>query len=128
MIISTIGQFFCAGSGMTSASRMTYAFSRDHAIPGWQLWSKVHESQRRGTRRSSSRSLRGRRPAGADTATRSNTPIAFFALTAVTVIGLYIAYAIPIFLRWRMGTAFEPGPWTLGNKYKWMARSRSSRS
>ena len=36
------------------------------------------------------------------------------------VIGLYIAYVIPIYLRWRMGDAFEPGPWTLGSKYKWM--------
>jgi peptidoglycan/LPS O-acetylase OafA/YrhL len=36
------------------------------------------------------------------------------------VIGLYLAFAIPIFLRWRMGDAFEPGSWTLGSKYKWM--------
>jgi hypothetical protein len=27
---------------------------------------------------------------------------------------------IPIFLRWRMGDEFEPGPWTNGRKYKWM--------
>ena len=121
MIISTVGQFFCGGSGMTSASRMTYAFSRDHAVPGWQLWSKVTAS---------------RAPANATMliavsaaivaipALKGNTyhtPIAFFALTAVTVIGLYIAYVIPIYLRWRMGDAFVPGPWTLGSKYKWMA-------
>ena len=36
------------------------------------------------------------------------------------MIGLYLAFAIPIFLRWRMGDAFEPGSWTLGSKYKWM--------
>ena len=36
------------------------------------------------------------------------------------MIGLYIAYTIPVFLRWRMGDSFEPGPWTLGNKYKWI--------
>ncbi len=36
------------------------------------------------------------------------------------MIGLYIAYTIPIFLRWRMGDAFVPGPWTLGKKYKWV--------
>ena len=34
MVIATIGQFFCAGSGMTSASRMMFAFSRDRAVPG----------------------------------------------------------------------------------------------
>ena len=36
------------------------------------------------------------------------------------MIGLYIAYTIPIFLRWRMGDKFEAGPWTLGEKYKWV--------
>jgi amino acid transporter len=41
IIISTIGQFFCGMSCVTSMSRMTYAFSRDGAIPGWRLWSKV---------------------------------------------------------------------------------------
>ncbi|MGC9222181.1 MAG: hypothetical protein ACP5H2_12730 [Solirubrobacteraceae bacterium] len=32
----------------------------------------------------------------------------------------YIAYVIPVFLRWRMGDAFQPGPWTLGRRYRWM--------
>ena len=36
------------------------------------------------------------------------------------MIGLYIAYVIPIFLRWRMGDAFKPGPWNNGQKYRWM--------
>ena len=36
------------------------------------------------------------------------------------MIGLYIAYVIPICLRWRMRDKFEPGPWTLGKQYKWM--------
>ena len=26
----------------------------------------------------------------------------------------------PVYLRWRMGDSFKPGPWTLGRKYKWM--------
>ncbi len=37
-------------------------------------------------------------------------PFAFFAVVSITVIGLYIAYAIPIYLRWRMGDAFEQSP------------------
>ncbi len=48
------------------------------------------------------------------------TPVAFLAVTSISVIGLYIAYTIPVFLRWRMGDKFEKGPWTLGEKYKWM--------
>jgi peptidoglycan/LPS O-acetylase OafA/YrhL len=46
--------------------------------------------------------------------------VAFLAVISVAVIGLYLAFAVPIFLRWRMGDAFESGSWTLGKKYKWM--------
>ena len=46
--------------------------------------------------------------------------IAFSAVVSIGVIGLYVAWIIPIFLRLRMGDEFEPGPWTLGKKYKWM--------
>ena len=120
MIIATIGQFFCAGSGMTSASRMTFAFSRDRAIPGHQIWSKVTKSHApvNATLLVAVLCLIVALPAlkGND----ANIPFAFYALTQITVIGLYIAYAIPIYLRWRMGDSFVAGPWTLGNKYKWM--------
>ena len=34
LFISAVGQFFCTVACMTSASRMTFAFSRDGAIPG----------------------------------------------------------------------------------------------
>jgi hypothetical protein len=51
---------------------------------------------------------------------KDGVTVAFTAVVSIGVIGLYIAYVIPIFLRWRMGDAFVPGPWTLGNKYKWM--------
>ncbi|WP_431942094.1 amino acid permease [Micromonospora marina] len=44
IIISTIGQFFCGMSCVTSMSRMAYAFSRDRAVPGWRLWSKVNRN------------------------------------------------------------------------------------
>ena len=41
LFISASAQFFCATSCLTSASRMTFAFSRDGAIPGSAIWSKV---------------------------------------------------------------------------------------
>lgn len=50
--ISTIGQFFCGMSCVTSMSRMTYAFSRDGAVPGWRLWSKVDRNRTPSTRSS----------------------------------------------------------------------------
>ena len=38
------------------------------------------------------------------------------------VIGLYLAFLIPIWLRLRAGDAFTPGEWTLGPRYRWMCR------
>lgn len=40
--------------------------------------------------------------------------VAFYAITSVNVIGLFTAYAIPIFLRLRVGRDFTPGPFSLG--------------
>jgi amino acid transporter len=127
LFISAAGQFFCAVSCMTSASRMTFAFSRDGAIPGSRLWSKVTAS---------------RVPANAvllvgvvsalvtlpalisvNVGTPQDPliiPVAFYAVTSIAVIGLYLAFAIPIWLRWRKGDDFVPGAWNNGRKYRWM--------
>ncbi len=120
MIISSIGQFFCGGSGMTSASRMMFAFSRDRALPGHRLWSRVaaNKAPRNATLGMAALCVIVALPALYGNAAR--VPIAFYALASITVVGLYIAYIIPVFLRWRMGDAFQAGPWTLGDKYKWM--------
>ena len=40
-----IGQLFCGMACVTSASRMTYAFSRDRAIPGWQIWTRLNHNR-----------------------------------------------------------------------------------
>ena len=41
VFISMTGQIYCSTACMTSASRMTYAFSRDGAVPGAALWARV---------------------------------------------------------------------------------------
>jgi amino acid transporter len=120
ILISTVGQIFCGMACVTSASRMTFAFSRDGAVPGHNLWRRLGKN---------------RTPTWAVLfvclcalivtipayfPNHLGTPVAFFAVTSISVIGLYIAYTIPVFLRWRMGSEFKAGPWTLGNKYKWM--------
>jgi amino acid transporter len=127
LVISTAGQLFCATACLTSASRMTFAFSRDGAIPGSRMWSKVAGNKV---------------PINAVVAVAVVgvlitlpalievnigtpdapiiVPTAFYAVVSVAVIGLYLAFAIPIFLRWKMGDAFQPGTWTNGSKYKWM--------
>jgi amino acid transporter len=120
IFISTVGQLFCGVACLTSASRMTFAFSRDGAVPGHNLWRRL------GANKTPTWAvlfvcicaLIVTIPAYFPN--HLGTPVAFLAVTSISVIGLYIAYTIPVFLRWRMGSAFEPGPWTLGEKYKWI--------
>ncbi|HEX8714405.1 MAG TPA: amino acid permease [Solirubrobacteraceae bacterium] len=120
ILISTIGQLFCGMACVTSASRMTFAFSRDGAVPGHNLWRRL------GKNRTPTWSVffvclfAMIITVPAYFPNKLGTPVAFLAVTSISVIGLYIAYTIPVFLRWRMGDKFEKGPWTLGQKYKWV--------
>ncbi|MEW2328814.1 amino acid permease [Micromonospora chersina] len=123
IIISTIGQFFCGMSCVTSMSRMAYAFSRDRAVPGWRLWSRV---DRNGTPVNAiiAATLAGLVLTLPALYQKAGVPVAFYAVVSVAVIGLYLSFLIPIFLRLRMGDRFVPGPWTLGGRYKllgWIA-------
>ena len=49
-----------------------------------------------------------------------NNATGYLVGTSIAVIGLYIAFALPIILRWRAGESFERGPWNLGKHYKWI--------
>jgi amino acid transporter len=120
VFISMAGQIFCTTACMTSTSRMLFAFSRDGAVPGARHWARVNAN---GTPRNAVLvgAIAGvvltlpalyRAPNG--------VPVAFYAVVSIGVIGLYGAFAIPIWYRWRTGDAFTPGPWTLGSRYKWM--------
>ncbi|MEJ7651182.1 MAG: amino acid permease [Nakamurella sp.] len=42
LAIVCVAQFFCGMASVTANSRMTFAFSRDKALPGSRLWSKVN--------------------------------------------------------------------------------------
>jgi amino acid transporter len=122
-IIATVGQLFCVTAGLTSASRTWYAFARDRGMPGWPVFRRVN---------------RDRVPFNAVIAVsvaslviaipalfgKHDIPFAFFALTGICTVGLYLAYIIPVYLRLRKGDEFEPGPWNLGRRYKlvnWLA-------
>jgi len=128
LMIATIGQIFCTTACLTSASRMLFAFSRDGAVPGAKHWARVNKSKT---------------PVLAVIAVTvvgfiltlpalwqvnigtEDAPIytvtAFFAIVSIGVIGLYLAFAIPIYYRWKAGANFKQGSWNLGNKWKWMA-------
>jgi hypothetical protein len=48
-------------------------------------------------------------------------PIAFFAVVSIGVVGLYLAFAVPIYYRLKAGDSFAVGSWNLGKHYRWMA-------
>ena len=117
LLIACVAQFFCGLASVTAASRMMFAFSRDGAVPGGrQLFRKVN---------------RMRVPVNAVIAiavlswalmlpTLANGAIGYLVGTSIAVIGLYIAYGVPVYLRWRAGDSFQPGAWTLGKHYRWI--------
>jgi amino acid transporter len=119
VLMATVGQLFCGMACVTSASRMCYAFSRDRAVPGHRLWTRLTANRvpANSVLFMCALALVATIPALWGTGA---FPWPFFALTGLATIGLYIAYIIPVYLRWRMGDAFKPGPWTLGRKYKWV--------
>jgi amino acid transporter len=114
LLIVVGAQFFCGMSSVTANSRMIYAFSRDGALPGSKWWHSVNKRTRTPTN-------------GIWLAVTlawllvapaywRGSVVAYFAVTSIAVIGLYIAYVIPTFLRLRAGDSFTPGRWNLG---KW---------
>jgi amino acid transporter len=119
LFISSAAQLFCATACLTSTSRMMFAFSRDRAVPGSQLWSKVNANKTPVNAVICAAVIGGLITLPALKSV-GGIPTAFYAVTSVSVIGLYLSFAIPIYLRWRHGDKFETGDWSNGNKYKWM--------
>jgi amino acid transporter len=127
LLISTVGQFFCTVACMTSTTRMLFAFSRDGAVPGSKYWSRLSRNRVPvyGVMLSVVVAILITLPAIVTVNIPVGnefvpSPVAFFAVVSIGVVGLYVAFAIPIFLRWRAGSNFTPGGWTLGRKYRWM--------
>jgi amino acid transporter len=120
LIICTVGQLFCGAAGLTSASRTWYAFSRDRGMPGWWLFRRVNAKRvpLYAVMAVSIVSLIITIPAYFGT--KTGVPWAYFAITSICTVGLYLAYVIPVYLRLRQGDKFQPGPWTLGRHYKWI--------
>ena len=116
LLIAVVAQFFCGTASVTSASRMMFAFSRDRAVPGSTLWRKV---------------ARNRVPVNAVIAIgvlawlimvpSLFSLVAYLVATSIAVIGLNIAFALPIILRIKAGDSFEAGAWSLGRHYKWIS-------
>ena len=111
LLLIAIGtQLFCGMSSVTANSRMIYAFSRDGALPASRFWHRINR--------------RTRTPTNAVWLAAGGAFLlglpylwnatAYAAVTSIAVIGLYIAYVLPTYLRLQQGDAFVPGPWHLG--------------
>ncbi|KAJ7954151.1 amino-acid permease BAT1-like [Quillaja saponaria] len=108
--VVAVAIFFCGMSSVTSNSRMAYAFSRDGAMPFSSFWHKVNKQEV---------------PINAVwlsafisfcmALTSLGSIVAFDAMVSIATIGLYIAYAFPIFFRVTLARkTFVPGPFNLG--------------
>jgi amino acid transporter len=121
LFICVVAQFFCVTASVTSASRMMFAFSRDRAVPGHQLWRRVSRH------RVPVWSVFGICVFSAALMVPAvwNYLVGYAAGTAISVIGLYIAFILPVILRLRLGDKWdEPRAWSLGRWYKlvdWIA-------
>ena len=110
LLIAIGAQLFCGMASVTANSRMIFAFSRDGALPGSAFWHRIN-----GRTRTPTNAIW----LAAGGAFLLGLPYlwnvtAYAAVTSIAVIGLYIAYVLPTFLRLRQGEDFEPGPWHLG--------------
>jgi amino acid transporter len=122
LIIACVGQFFCGMSCVTAASRMLFAFSRDRAVPGHNVWRRLDANRNPSFAAIAvaTAAIVLTLPALITVSGHEGTPVAFFAVTSITVIGLYLAFMIPIWLRFKHGDRFPTGPWSLGRHYRWM--------
>jgi amino acid transporter len=114
-IIIGVAMWLCGLASITSMGRMWYAFARDDGMPGSDLIKQV--------------STQYRTPVWSIVITSVLAVLicvyaaAFYVVTSISTITLYLAYMFPIYLNWRNKrrgqgefTTPQTAPWTLG---KW---------
>lgn len=112
-VIIGVAMWLCGLASITSMARMWYAFARDDGMPGSSLIKQV--------------SPKYRTPANSIIITSILSVLiclyaaAYFVVTSISVITLYLAYMFPIYLNWRnkrrgTGEFTTPAtaPWSLG--------------
>jgi len=116
LFVCVVAQFFCVTASITSASRMMFAFSRDGAVPGHRVWRQLAPNRVPRNAVWAIVGLAGLLMVPAIW----NYLVGYGVGTAIAVIGLYIAFVLPVYLRLRQGDRFEGGEWSLGRHYKWI--------
>ena len=98
--------WLCGLASVTSMGRMWYAFARDDGMPGSSLLKRVNGKHRT--------------PVWAIVITSLLTVLvclyaaAFYVVTSISTIALYLAYVIPIYLNWRNRLDRSLTPWSMG--------------
>jgi len=113
-LIIAVAMWLCGQSSITSMSRMWFAFARDDGMPGAGLMKKIHPTWRT--------------PVNAILITCVIAVLitiysaAYFVVTSISTITLYLAYGIPSYLNWRNKrrkqgeyTTAETAPWYMKN-------------
>ena len=112
-VIVFFGMWLCGLASITSMSRMIFAFARDKGFPGWNFMKQIHP--------------KWRTPVNSIIVTSILAVLiclyssAYFVVTSISTITLYIAYNIPTFLNVRNKimkkgefTTKQNAPWNLG--------------
>ncbi len=112
-IIIGVAMWLCGLSSITSMARMWFAFARDGGMPGYSLIKRV--------------SPKYRTPVYSIVITSILAVLlclyaaAYFVVTSISTITLYLAYMFPVYLNWRNKrrgkgefTTRDTAPWSLG--------------
>ena len=112
-VIIGVAMWLCGLASITSMGRMWYAFARDGGMPGYTLIRQVHPKYRT--------------PVWSIVITSVLAVLlclyaaAYFVVTSISTITLYLAYMFPVYLNWRNKrrgkgefTTRETAPWSLG--------------
>jgi len=114
LALTVLAMWFCGLATVTSLSRTFYAFARDKGMPASGLWSRI--------------SPRHQVPAAAIWLSAGLAFVtllysgAYAVVAAISVIGFYLSYIIPVYLGWRKKSLWisKRGPWHLGSRSNMM--------
>jgi len=108
--IVVLVQYMMGSSMLLAASRQTFAFSRDHALPFSNWLYRMNKYTKTPVNTVISDAV----AALALGLLSFGGPQAINAIFAISINGLYIAYGIPIAARFLCANSFHPGPFSLG--------------
>ena len=115
---AVVAQFFCLTASVTSASRMMFAFSRDRAVPGPPALAARRAEPRPALRRSIAIGVFA---AALMLPAIWNFFVGYYVGTGIAVIGLYIAFILPVILRFgRVRAGTSRGRGRSASHYKWI--------